>query len=77
MNTADKIAEARACLKAAGDALSAELCGYPPPVAGCDDQYNLLLEERNRVRKALAALDAEEFTPTPRRLSPDSPVERR
>ena len=27
---------------------------YPTPVAGCDEQFNFLLEERDRLRNLLA-----------------------
>lgn len=31
---------------------------YPPPITGCDAQYNHLLEERERIVRELARLDA-------------------
>ena len=33
------------------------LRNYPTPVAGCDDQFNYLLEERDRIAQELAALE--------------------
>lgn len=59
-------ARARAALQAAAAELDSEIHGYPTPVSGCDAQYNHLLAERRRVRRALDALDAEVHIPTPR-----------
>ena len=28
---------------------------YPTPIAGCDEQFNFLLEERDRLRNLLAS----------------------
>ena len=59
-------ARARAALEDAARDLDAEIHGYPTPVSGCDAQYNHLLAERRRIRRALAALGAEIHIPTPR-----------
>lgn len=55
-------------LKAAQSTLILEVKNYPTPIAGCDVQFNHLLEEKTRVTAALAALQAQLFTPTPRQL---------
>ena len=57
---------ARAALLDAAAELDAEIHAYPTPIAGCDAQYNHLLAERRRVRRALEALDAPVHIPTPR-----------
>ena len=59
-------ARARAALSDAAADLDAEIHDYPTPVSGCDAQYNHLLAERRRVRRALEALDADVHIPTPR-----------
>jgi hypothetical protein len=59
-------ARARAALADAAAVLDAEIRAYPTPVAGCDAQYNHLLAERQRIRRALDALDAPVHIPTPR-----------
>jgi hypothetical protein len=59
-------ARARAALSEAAAELDAEIHGYPTPISGCDAQYNHLLAERRRVRRALEALDAPVHIPTPR-----------
>lgn len=38
----------------------AEIHGYPPPIAGCDAQYQYLTERRHLVARELARLDAAE-----------------
>ena len=62
----DPTARARAALAEAAAALDAEIRAYPAPVAGCDAQYNHLLAERHRVRRALGALNEPVHIPTPR-----------
>lgn len=37
--------------------LGAEIGAYPRPIAGCDVQFNHLLEQRARIGRALRALD--------------------
>lgn len=64
--TAGPTARARAALGRAAAELDAEIHAYPTPVSGCDAQYNHLLAERRRVRRALDALDAPVHIPTPR-----------
>ena len=59
-------ARARMALAEAAAELDAEIRAYPTPVSGCDAQYNHLLAERSRVRRALDALDAPVHIPTPR-----------
>ncbi len=57
-------------LETAQAELVREIKSYPTPIAGCDAQFNHLLEERARVNAALDALKAQVFTPTPRQLAP-------
>ena len=40
-------------LRAQKDKIEAEIAAYPRPIAGCDAQFNALLEERARLAKAL------------------------
>lgn len=71
MNTTfeNRVATAVENLEAALQELVGEIKDYPTPIAGCDAQFNHLLEEKARVNAALNALNAEVFTPTPRQLS--------
>jgi len=46
--------------------LNAEISSYPTPISGCDAQFNHLLAERQKITRALDALSAEVFIPTPR-----------
>ena len=68
-NFEDCVARATASLKQAQSTLISEIKNYPTPIAGCDVQFNHLLEEKARVNAALDALSAQTFTPTPRQLS--------
>ena len=34
-----------------------EICSYPAPVAGCDEQFNYLLEQRSRIQQEVARLN--------------------
>ena len=63
------VAQAVASLKLAQSTLISEIKNYPTPIAGCDVQFNHLLEEKARVNAALEALDKQLFTPTPRQLT--------
>ena len=56
------IATARAALREAADALREDIRAYPPPIAGCDAQFNHLLRQRDRVTAALAELEKEAET---------------
>lgn len=60
---------ARQELRLAQAALRRDISDYPTPIAGCDEQFNHLLDQRERVRNALEALDTLHFVPTPRNLS--------
>ena len=40
--------------------LQREISNYPTPIAGCDEQFNFLLERYSQVRRALARLVEEE-----------------
>ena len=68
---------ARQELRLADRALRDEISNYPTPIAGCDEQFNHLLVQSQRVRNALDALDAPLFVPTPRKLEPVSGIESR
>ena len=65
-NSDQQIRMAEAALEAARQRLSNEIASYPGPIAGCDEQFNHLLAQRNRVSAALAALAVEVRIPTPR-----------
>lgn len=56
-------------LETARSKLIAEIRNYPTPIAGCDVQFNHLIEERTRISAALGALKTPRFTPTPRQLT--------
>lgn len=53
---------ARARLKAERKRIQEEISSYPAPIAGCDEQFNYLLERRSEVRRELARLLEEEET---------------
>ena len=38
------------------DAIYGQIMTYPTPIAGCDEQFNYLLEERNRLREMIEQL---------------------
>ena len=38
------------------DAIYGQIKTYPTPIAGCDKQFNYLLEERNRLREMIEQL---------------------
>ncbi|MEL6264682.1 MAG: hypothetical protein AAFR52_03390 [Pseudomonadota bacterium] len=73
----DSLADARDALDEARRRITAEISGYPGPVAGCDAQYNRLLEDRRRITAALTMLETQFFVPTPRQLAPGQPIEQR
>ncbi len=72
-----RIADAAQALLHARQLVADEIRDYPTPVAGCDVQYNRLLSRRSQIARALEALDAEVFVPTPRTLNEGSGVESR
>jgi hypothetical protein len=49
--------EIRVALEAARVRVFAAIGAHPRPVAGCDVEFNRLLEERTRIVQALAELD--------------------
>ncbi len=55
-----EIQEARARLEAERRRIQEEISRYPAPIAGCDEQFNYLLERRSQVRRELARLVEEE-----------------
>jgi hypothetical protein len=66
IETNDPLTLARDALRMAQRNVLAEIGSYPRPVAGCDAQFNHLLDIRGRIGRALAALDKEIAIPTPR-----------
>jgi hypothetical protein len=48
--------EARVALEAARKRTSAEIHDYPSPIAGCDAQFNYLLEQRTAIAAELERL---------------------
>lgn len=54
--------------------VDAEIRGYPSPIAGCDAQFNYLLEERAKLSRALGRLDAL-AQKAASNVSPDAAVE--
>ena len=60
--------KAKSDLEAAKRVLNEEINAYPTPIAGCDAQFNYLLQQKRRVLGALQALDADVHIPTPRSL---------
>jgi len=68
---------ARQELRLAQSVLRRDIADYPTPIAGCDEQFNHLLDQSERVRNALAALDTCHFVPTPRKLNTEQGMERR
>ena len=55
-----EIGAARARLEAERERIREEISSYPAPIAGCDEQFNYLLERRAQVRRELARLVEEE-----------------
>jgi len=66
IETNDPLTLAREALRCAHRTVAAEIGGYPRPIAGCDAQFNHLLDVRWRLGRALAALEEEIVIPTPR-----------
>jgi hypothetical protein len=66
IESTDPLSLARDALRRAQSHVLAEIGGYPRPIAGCDAQFNHLLDLRQRLALALAALEREHVIPTPR-----------
>lgn len=66
IETNDPLTLAREALRCAHRNVAAEIGSYPRPIAGCDAQFNHLLDIRWRLGRALAALEEEVTIPTPR-----------
>jgi hypothetical protein len=66
IETNDPLTLAREALRVAQRNVLAEIGSYPRPIAGCDAQFNHLLDIRGRLCRALAALEEEIVIPTPR-----------
>jgi hypothetical protein len=45
-------------LESARRSILAEIRSYPPPIAACDQQFNYLLEQRDRIARELSRLAA-------------------
>ncbi|GAB5449321.1 hypothetical protein [Gymnodinialimonas sp.] len=73
----DCLTLARAELLQAERLISNDIRSYPTPISGCDAAFNGLLDDRERVHRALAALNTTVFVPTPRTPAPASGVESR
>ncbi len=50
----------RARLEAERERIREKISSYPAPIAGCDEQFDYLLERRSQVQRVLARLVAEE-----------------
>lgn len=70
MTCETRLATAKARLVEAEKLLGQKISSYPTPIAGRDQQFNHLLEERQSVSLALAALSVSVHPPTPRQLDP-------
>ena len=46
----------RSRLQAEKERIQREISSYPTPIAGCDQQFNYLLERRTQIRRELARL---------------------
>jgi hypothetical protein len=66
IETNDPLALARNALRLAQQNVLAEIGSYPRPIAGCDAQFNHLLDLRWRLGRALAVLEEEVVIPSPR-----------
>ena len=62
----DPIETARAALGTERRRVAGDTATYPGPIAGCDAQFNYLLDIRRRFERALAELDRPEPVPTRR-----------
>lgn len=74
---ADLRDRAERALRSARRRLDREISAYPSPISGCDAQFNHLLAERRRLARAMSALGAEVFIPTPRHPTPGRGIESR
>jgi len=70
-------AQAEQALRSARHQLDSDISAYPAPISGCDAQFNHLLAERRRLARALGALGADVFIPTPRMPMPGTGIESR
>lgn len=52
----EKLLDREALLKRKAE-IQAEINSYPGPIAGCDQQFNHLLEQRAEIRKRLQELE--------------------
>jgi hypothetical protein len=44
------------------DAIYEQIKNYPTPIAGCDEQFNFLLSERDRLRNLLTTVQKQSVT---------------
>jgi hypothetical protein len=63
----EPLAAGRDAIQAERRRVVREISAYPGPIAGCDEQFNHLLDIRARLERALAELDRPEPIPTTRR----------
>lgn len=59
MNSETSFTELREKLLKQKVQIQAEINSYPAPIAGCDQQFNFLLERRSAVRRQLHAVEQE------------------
>ncbi|MBT8418619.1 MAG: hypothetical protein KJO42_14380 [Silicimonas sp.] len=64
-------------LRRANQLLQEEIRSYPTPISGCDAQFNHLLAERQKIARAIGALETTVFVPNPRSPMPVSGIESR
>jgi hypothetical protein len=66
MSRLPPLSAARDAIRTQKRRVAAEISGYRGPIAGCDEQFNHLLDTRRRLERALIELDRPEPIPTPR-----------
>ena len=66
MSTLSPVARAQSAIADALRDINSEITRYPGPIAGCDAQFNHLLDCRRRLERAGAELARPQFIPTPR-----------
>lgn len=66
MPTLSPIARADNAIKDSLRDVATEISRYPGPIAGCDAQFNHLLDCRRRLERARIELRSPEFIPTSR-----------
>ncbi|KMK68822.1 hypothetical protein [Puniceibacterium sp. IMCC21224] len=64
--TLSPISQAEAAITAALRQIHTKIAEYPGPIAGCDAQFNHLLESRRRLERARTELGCSGFVPPSR-----------